>query len=110
MSNILLDAAIDYASRGLAVFPQKPREKAPITAHGVHEATTNFEQIDKWWSRYPNANIGIACGKISGGLLVVDLDRKPNGVDGLDSLNEWERENGELPETVSSITGTDGNH
>ena len=110
MANILLDAAIDYASRGLAVFPLKPREKAPITAHGVHEATTNFEQINKWWSRYPNANIGIACGKVSGGLLVVDLDRKPNGVDGLDSLNEWERENGELPETVRSITGSDGNH
>lgn len=110
MSNILLDAAIDYASRGLAVFPIKPREKAPITAHGVHEATTNFEQINKWWSRYPNANIGIACGKVSGGLLVVDLDRKPNGVDGLDSLSEWERENGELPETVRSITGTDGSH
>ena len=110
MSNVLLDAAIDYASRGLAVFPLKPRDKAPITAHGVHEATTNFDQINKWWSRYPNANIGIACGKISGGLLVVDLDRKPNGVDGLDSLNEWERENGELPETVRSITGSDGNH
>ena len=110
MSNILLDAAIDYASRGLAVFPLKPREKAPITSHGVHEATTNFDQINKWWSRYPNANIGIACGKISGGLLVVDVDRKPNGVDGLDSLNEWERENGELPETVRSITGTDGSH
>ena len=110
MSNILLDAAIDYASRGLAVFPLKPRDKSPITAHGVHEATTNFDQINKWWSRYPNANIGIACGKISGGLLVVDVDRKPNGVDGLDSLNEWERENGELPETVRSITGTGGSH
>lgn len=110
MSNILLDAAIDYASRGLAVFPLKPRDKAPITAHGVHEATTNFDKINKWWSRYPNANIGIACGKVSGGLLVVDVDRKPNGVDGLDSLNEWERENGELPETVRSITGTGGSH
>ena len=110
MSNILLDAAIDYASRGLAVFPLKPRDKAPITAHGVHEATTNFDQINKWWKRYPNANIGIACGKISGGLLVVDVDRKQNGVDGLDSLNAWERENGELPETVRSITGTGGSH
>lgn len=109
-NNVFLDAAIDYASRGLAVFPLKARDKAPITAHGVHEATTNFDQIKKWWKRYPNANIGIACGKISGGLLVVDVDRKPNGVDGLDSLNEWERENGELPETVRSITGTGGNH
>ena len=110
MGNVLLDAAIEYASRGLAVFPLKPRDKAPITTHGVHEATTNFDQIKKWWAKYPNANIGIACGKISGGLLVVDVDRKPNGVDGLDSLNEWERENGKLPETVRSITGSGGSH
>lgn len=27
MSNVLLDAAIDYASRGLAVFPLKPETK-----------------------------------------------------------------------------------
>ena len=110
MSNEFLNAAIDYASRGLAVFPLKQRSKEPATAHGVHEATTNFDQIKKWWKRFPNANIGIACGKVSGGLLVVDVDRKPNGVDGLDSINEWERENGELPETVRSITGTGGNH
>ena len=110
MSNEFLNAAIDYASRGLAVFPLKQRSKEPATAHGVHEATTNFDQIKKWWKRFPNANIGIACGKVSGGLLVVDVDRKPNGVDGLDSINEWERENGELPETVRSITGTGGSH
>lgn len=109
-NNIFLNAAIDYASRGWAVFPLKPKDKAPVTAHGVHEATTNFDQIKKWWKRYPNANIGVACGKVSGGLLVVDLDRKPNGVDGLDSLSKWERENGQLPETVRSITGSGGNH
>ena len=109
-NNQFLDAAIDYASRGIAVFPLKPRDKAPITKHGVHEATTNFDQIKKWWSKHPSANIGIACGQVSGGLLVVDLDRKPNGVDGLDSLNEWERDNGNLPETVRSITGSGGAH
>lgn len=109
-NNRLLDAAINYASKGWAVFPLKARDKAPITTHGVHEATTNFDQIQKWWKRYPNANIGIACGKVSGGLLVVDLDNKPNGVQGIDTLSQWERENGELPETVRSITGSGGNH
>lgn len=106
----MLNAAIEYASRGIAVFPLKPKNKVPLTAHGVHEATTNFDQIKKWWSKHPSANIGIACGQVSGGLLVIDVDRKANGVDGLDSLNEWERENGELPETVRSITGSGGYH
>ena len=107
-NNPLLDAAIEYASMGMAVFPLKPRDKKPITAHGVHEATTDFDQITKWWKKNPNANIGIACGQVSGGLTVIDVDRKPNGVDGLDSLNEWERDNGELPETIRSITGSGG--
>ena len=35
MSNIFLDAAIEYASRGLAVFPLKKQGKDPLTAHGV---------------------------------------------------------------------------
>lgn len=108
--NTMLNAAIEYASRGWAVFPLEVRGKTPITSHGVNDATTNFEQIKKWWKRTPDANIGLACGLISGGLYVIDVDRKANGVDGLDSLYEWERENGELPETVRSITGSGGYH
>ena len=110
MANKLLDAAIQYASMGLAVFPLKPKDKVPITSHGVHEASKNFDTIKEWWRKYPNANIGIACGKISGGLVVIDLDLKKDGTNGLDTLSEWERSNGELPETVRAITGGGGNH
>ena len=110
MNNQFLDAAIEYASKGLAVFPIKPRGKVPLTKHGVKDATTNFNTIEKWWTKHPNANIGIACGQISGGLLVIDLDEKENGVSGSDTLHNWERENGTLPETVRSITGKGGAH
>ena len=110
MSNQFLDAAIEYASKGMAVFPLKVRGKDPLTKHGVKDATTNFNTIEKWWTKHPNANIGIACGAASGGLLVVDLDEKENGISGSDSLHNWERENGELPETVRSITGKGGAH
>ena len=110
MGNQLLDAAIEYASRGMAVFPLKPREKKPLTKHGVKDATTDFDQIEKWWKRNPNANIGIACGQASGGLLVIDVDERSNGVSGFDSLHEWESENGELPETSRTITGKGGSH
>ncbi len=110
MNNEFLDAAIEYASKGMAVFPLKPRAKEPITKNGVKDATTNFNIIKKWWSKHPNANIGIACGEPSGGLLVIDLDLKENGINGLDTLHNWERDNGELPETVRSITGKGGAH
>ena len=109
-NNIFLDAAIDYASKGMAVFPIKPKGKQPITKKGVHDATTNFDTIKKWWTKHPSANIGIACGEVSGYLLVVDVDEKENGVSGADSLSEWERSNGDLPETVRSITGRGGSH
>ena len=110
MSNQFLDAAIEYAGKGMAVFPLKPRDKKPLTNHGVKDATTDFDVIKRWWQRNPNANIGIACGQISGGLLVIDLDERANGVSGFDSLHEWETENGELPETVRTITGKGGSH
>ena len=109
-NNIFLDAAIEYASKGLAVFPVKSKDKTPLTKNGVKNATTNFDQIEKWWTKHPNANIGIACGQVSDGLVVIDLDEKANGVSGLDSINEWEREHGEFPETVRALTGGGGVH
>lgn len=86
------------------------KDKKPLTAHGVKDATTDFDTITKWWKRNPNANIGIACGQVSGGLLVIDLDERENGVSGFDSLHEWESANGELPETARTITGKGGSH
>ena len=88
--NTFLNAAIEYAGKGMAVFPLKPRDKKPLTKHGVNDATTDFDTIEKWWKKNPNANIGIACGQVSGGLLVIDLDERANGVSGFDSLHEWE--------------------
>ena len=108
--NTFLNAAIEYAGKGMAVFPLKPRDKKPLTKHGVNDATTDFDTIEKWWKKNPNANIGIACGQVSGGLLVIDLDERENGVSGFDSLHEWESEHGELPETARTITGKGGSH
>ena len=108
--NTFLNAAIEYAGKGMAVFPLKPRDKKPLTKHGVNDATTDFDTITKWWKKNPNANIGIACGQVSGGLLVIDLDERANGVSGFDSLHEWESEHGELPETARTITGKGGSH
>ena len=53
------------------VFPVGP-DKKPLTTHGFKDATRYAEQIRQWWSRWPSANIGIACG--ASGIVVVDLD------------------------------------
>lgn len=57
-----IEWALYYASRGVPVFPLAAHTKIPIGGHGVLDATTDEKQIRDWWTKYPNANIGGACG------------------------------------------------
>lgn len=106
----MMDVAIKYAEMGLAVFPVR-RNKAPYTPHGCKDAKTDLRAIKSWWKRWPDANIGIATGSISGGIVVIDIDiDEDKGIYGDESLREWEDEHGELPETWRAITGRGGYH
>ena len=60
----LLAAALDYAARGLPVFPCVPRGKTPAIARGFHAATTNPATIRRYWTD-PDRNIGIPTGASS---------------------------------------------
>lgn len=113
------EQALYYASLGLAVLPLKPPRipgqkkpgKEPMTAHGVKDATTDQDVISQWWDSCPDANIGIATGSRSGGLVVIDLDiDEDRGLNGYEVLREWQQEHGEFPETWQSITGRGGYH
>jgi len=68
----LLNAALEYADRGLKVFPIWPETKTPITANGHLEATTDSDQILQWWTAHPTANIGMNLA--DSGLVAVDVD------------------------------------
>lgn len=104
-------AALEYINLGLAVFPLKYRDKTPLTPNGCKDATRDAAIIKGWWQRWPNANVGIATGSISGGLFVIDLDiDDQKGINGYHTLRDWEREHGEFPDTWSSITGRGGTH
>jgi hypothetical protein len=70
----LFDAALRYADLGYRVFPCAPSAKTPLTEHGFHDATTDFDQIDAWWQRWPQANIGLP----TEGLVVIDVDGSDN--------------------------------
>lgn len=71
--NELLKAALAYAALGMSILPVKPKGKAPLTANGFKDASTDARKILEWWTRWPDANIGIVTGRISG-LFVVDVD------------------------------------
>lgn len=103
--------ALAYVKMGMAVFPLIPKNKKPVTANGFHDATTDPAQVEKWWGANPDYNIGIATGRMSGGLVVIDLDiDEEKGKYGNETLREWEAEHGQLPDTCRTITGRGGYH
>ncbi len=86
-NNPLLNEALGYAERGWYVFPtrevpSKPflhkgetvirPTKAPYISGGLNSSTRDASTIKEWWARYPNAGIGVDCGKSN--LIVLDLD------------------------------------
>jgi hypothetical protein len=98
----LLSAAVAYAERGWAVFPLKPGQKVPAVQHGVKEATTDRAQVEAWWSKMPEANIGMACGTPSD-LWVLDVD----GQEGEQSLLAFGHG---FPATLTQYTPSGGLH
>ncbi len=104
-----LDAALAYAARGWAVLPLRgklPRIRKAAGGRGVHDATTEPDQIKAWWTKWPDANIGVACGEISG-FWCLDIDPRHGGDNSLDDLQET---HGALPETIEQETGGGGRH
>jgi putative DNA primase/helicase len=80
--------------------------KHPRTKHGVHDATTDPEQIRKWWRQWPNANIGVATGRKSA-IIVLDVDPDNGGGDtGKALVNEL----GGLPRSLKARSGGGGTH
>ncbi len=94
----------------LGRFPLAPGSKVPAIpgGRGVHDATTDPATIRAWWAKYPNANIGIACG--ASGLVVLDVDVKHDAL-GMESWRDLLAEHGPaLGETVCAETPTKGMH
>jgi hypothetical protein len=83
-----------------------PNDKRPASAHGVHDATIDLEQIKKWWAQNPNYNIGIAAGEKSG-IVVFDIDPR-NG--GSDSWDDFSSEHGAVPDGICQLTAGGGQH
>lgn len=95
-----LRAALRYAAWGWKVFPLQGKLPYPKT-HGHRDATTDRDQIRRWWKKWPKANVGIACDD-ENGPIVLDVDEpntakgELNGDDLIDELA--------LPETREAVS------
>jgi Bifunctional DNA primase/polymerase, N-terminal len=120
----LRDAALAYAARGFRVvplhYPVKPTPdgialcscgdracaaigKHPLTPHGLHDATYLRAQVEWYWRRWPQANIGLLTGEL---VDVLDVD----GSQGQAALSQWEAEHRLRLDTPMVRTGHGWHH
>lgn len=94
---------------GFKVFQLRENAKTPLfKGNAQTQGTTDLNQVHDIWTRYPNANIGIATGN---GLTVIDVDTiASHGVDGENSMLVYQIQNGFINETLEVTTPTGGKH
>jgi hypothetical protein len=89
------------------VIPIERRGKRPLVAWlEFQERLATPGELEAWHARWPEANVGIVTGRISG-LVVVDVDA---GHGGEASLAQLEAAHGPLPLTVEALSGGGGRH
>ena len=116
------EVALAYTRRGWSVVPMHSpadggcscgRGDCPAVAKHPRvswetriEAPATAQEIEAWWRRWPDANVGIVTGRISG-IVVLDVDPRSGGATALGALEEhW----GALPITPEVRTGGGGSH
>lgn len=105
----LRDTAHAYAAHGWPVFPlagKVPALSKRQGGRGFKDATTDPRVVDRMWTRFAGANIGLRTGQESG-VAVLDVDPRHGGTE---SLTRIETERGCLPGTLLSETGSGGLH
>jgi hypothetical protein len=101
------EAALAYRHLGWSVIPLQPGEKIPkLPWQEFQDRRADEDEICSWFKRWPQANLGIVTGPISG-LVVLDVDPRHGGEE---SLQRWNERHGPLPATPEAITGGGGRH
>ncbi len=84
-----LRRALAFAESGWPVFPCHSGLKIPATRHGFLDATTDQEQITRWFARHPDWNLAIATG--APGPDVLDVDQHGKAGNGFAAFNRLTR-------------------
>lgn len=104
----MLEHALILAKNKIKIFPCN-QEKEPLVPKGFYDASCEESIIKTWWTKWPNAAIGMPTGIVNG-MIVLDIDMK-NGKDGEASLkNLLTKLNVTLPITRIVRTPSGGRH
>lgn len=80
-----LDAALELANNGIAVYPTVPGKKAPFKGtHAQKDASNDPERVFKMFQAHPEADVSIKLD----GLIVLDIDNHQGQQEGLTSLGQ----------------------
>ena len=114
---------LEYSRRGWYVFPLhyifdgncscgnpdcKNIGKHPMTKNGLNDSTRDEEQIKRWWSDNPSANIGISTGP--SGLVVIDIDPRDGGKESFEEFLKTQPQKQNQLQPLSVRTGGGGGH
>lgn len=107
----LLKHAVELAEKGFHVFPLVPNSKEPLIPDYPNAATQDQNILTDWWTKWPNANIGISTTRYNGtgAIVAVDVDNK-DGRSGSDTLLSLELKGFRAPKTFTQVTPTGGEH
>jgi hypothetical protein len=93
--NQTLQAALEYAALGFAVFPCVYKSKEPAVSRRFYSATANPATIQRWFGGTVSYNIAIRTG-LASGAWVLDVDDRHGG---FASIADLEQRHGPLPST-----------
>lgn len=100
-------AARAYRARGWSPVPVEPRGKRPLVPWvALQQRPASERQVEAWFRRWPDANVGIVTGRVSG-LVVLDVDPHHGGSE---SLARLESRHAPLAPTIAAATGGGGRH
>lgn len=86
-----------------------PRVSIPKGEGSVHPATSDLDQIRKWWVKWPTANIGFWLEGSKIAILDIDKNDKKDGFKGLEEIMQYEHQS-KMPDTLTCKTPSGGLH
>lgn len=94
----LLDVALQWISDGKSIIPVGMDKRPLIQWKEFHARIATEQEVRGWFDQFPNAQLGLVTGKLSG-LAVVDVEQ---------AFGDYRKLG--LPETTVSRTGSGGYH